>query len=126
MDLRVEGKTCKTGRTHHNNTKMTTPVSAPPYVSLTKNPSNDLECQHDHSITIDPNETLSSESTLDKIDNCPYHFHPIDKTSNQFSIIRQKKSAKTKSNRITTDTSPVRQLTRAKFDNRIQSSKGKI
>ncbi len=145
IELRVEGKTCKTGRTHHNTTKITAPVSAPPHMSSSKDVPADLQCDKAHSIgnldddqpdnssskteefnppLIDHNETLSSHSTLDKIDDCQYHYHPSEK-SNQLSIIRQKKTMKTKVNRITVDTLPVRQLSRSKPDSRIQSSKGK-
>jgi hypothetical protein len=124
MELRVEGKTCKTGRTHHNSTKIVAPVSAPPHISSTKTAPIESESHStsalDNPQGIDPNETISSESTLDKIDDSPYHYHPTDK-SNQFSIIRQKRSAKAKSTRITIDTSPVR----SKLNTRIQSSKGK-
>ena len=127
MELRVEGKTCKTGRTNHNSTKIVAPVSAPPQISPSKTAPIESELEQPHSTSaldnpqgLDPNETISSESTLDKLDDCPYHYHPTDK-SNQFSINRQKKSAKSKSTRITIDTSP----TRSKLNSRVQSSKGK-
>ncbi len=141
MDLRVEGKTCKTGRTPHNNTKILAPVSAPPHISLSKIVPANSESDHPQSsgaftnpeetsssktdgLTI--NDTLSSDSIMDKIDDNSYPSHPSNKSSNHFPITfnsrRHKEPAKKNSNRITVDTLPIH---RSKIPDRLSSSNGK-
>lgn len=133
----MEGKTCKTGRTNNNTTKITAPVSAPPQIS-TSSSSKDLPIDstsdQPHSVsamgnhneerpqtTKDQNESLSSNSTLDKIDDYQYHYQPND--TNKSNNTRHKHSGKTKSNRISVDTLPIRRLSRTKINARIESGK---
>jgi hypothetical protein len=149
MELRVEGKVCKTGRTHNNNNnniKIIPPVSAPPYVSLSKDLPGDSESDHPHSANIlnnldntlssnndelnqtltDHNDTISSNSTLDKIDDCRHRYQRNNK-SNQISTSshgkRHKRSTKTNSNRITVDTLPIDRFSRSKINDRIPTGK---
>jgi hypothetical protein len=150
IDLRVEGKLCKTGRTNNNNsnTKVTAPVSAPPHISASKDlstgssaippySSSALDNRHDISSaktvditqpSIDPNDTISStDSAYEKIDDCQYHFTP-NNTSNQLSIKKNDarfKQLKTNSNRISVNALPVRRLNRLKVNDHVSSSKGK-
>ena len=137
MELRVEGKVCKTGRVQNTNTKIIAPVSAPPQISSNKdvsilvesnephsisaldNPSNELVSTHD---TFNPNETISSDSLADKIDESPYHFYPARRINQQ----QKKTTTMKKNNRISVDTLPVRSINRTKVESRLPSSKGNL
>lgn len=78
IDLRVEGKTCKTGRSHHNNStvngtnnnhlNITAPVSAPPQVSSSsKDPSNEHGSLPLHSTSALDNHHATPCSTGDEL-----------------------------------------------------------
>lgn len=128
MELRVEGKVCKTGRVQNTNTKIIAPVSAPPHISSNNATPLIIESTEPHSISaldhpsaelVSTNETISSDSLAEKIDDGPYHFHPADKP-----IRQTKKSPTKKTNRISVDTLPVRSINRTKVEHRLPSSKG--
>lgn len=137
MELRVEGKVCKTGRVQNTNTKIIAPVSAPPQISSNKDVPIVLESNEPHSISalghpsnelvsthetfIDQTDTVSSDSLADKIDEGPYHFYPAEKNNRQ-----QRKITAKKNNRISVDTLPVRSINRTKVESRLPSSKGNL
>ncbi|CAF1150656.1 unnamed protein product [Rotaria sordida] len=156
IDLRIEGKPCKTSRiqnnhsninnTHHNNTTITAPVSAPPQISLEKDFSTNhdltpscstsaLDNHHDglsskndetfQQSTNNNDVTSSTDSILEKEDICQYHFHPNNKP-NQIPLPtneRKRKQSKTNSNRITVNSLPIQPLNRSKINDRIPSPK---
>lgn len=145
MELRVEGKVCKTGRVQNTTTKIIAPVSAPPQITASKEAPIAAESDELHSRSaldqpleelststkndtltrpmIDANDTMSSESIADKTDDGPYHFYPAEKL-NPFPNRRTKKSPM-KNNRITVDTLPVRSINRTKVEQHVPSSKSK-
>ncbi|CAF5123863.1 unnamed protein product, partial [Rotaria magnacalcarata] len=81
IDLRIEGKTCKTSRTHNNNSNtngthnnnnnnnaaITTPVSAPPQVRASKDATTDNDSDQLHSISALDAHNDRSSSKNDEI-----------------------------------------------------------
>ncbi|CAF4301759.1 unnamed protein product, partial [Rotaria magnacalcarata] len=81
IDLRIEGKTCKTSRTHNNNSNtngthnnnnnnnaaIATPVSAPPQVRASKDATTDNDSDQLHSISALDAHNDRSSSKNDEI-----------------------------------------------------------
>ncbi len=130
IDLRVEGKHCKTGRTNTNgtlNNKITTSASVPLQINVSKKASVDSNStHHDTSSKNGKTTQLSTDNNdLTSLTDCASEKTPDGHVNNK-SKKDNKLNQKSKTNRITVDSFPIRQFTRSKTSDYIPSPKGII
>ncbi|CAF3201071.1 unnamed protein product [Rotaria socialis] len=153
IDLRIEGKTCKTNRTHNNNSNtngthnnnnnnatITTPVSAPPQVRASKDATADNDSNQLHSISaLDANHDRSSSkngginqpsgdyndiaSSTDSILDRVDNNQYRFHSNNRSTNGARRKQSKVKSNRISANILSNQQLNPPKLNDRVPSPK---
>jgi hypothetical protein len=133
VELRVEGKHYKTGRvntngtSNNNNTKITTSASGPLQINSSKKASGDSNSTHHVTYSKNGKTTQLSpdNNELTSLMDSASEKTPDGHVNNK-SKQDNKLNKKSKTNRITVDSFPIRQFTRSKTSDYIPSPKGII